>query len=442
MVALDIAAEAEGVSGRDVWCREHLDGIRSRLGGLFTRLQIPETAILGTAEDYYQCFASYGSEDRGSSPPGKHKARKKGTRNSKSVGSTPRSSRPEADPKPPIGVKTLFLQLQSNDPPLRRLQILAFAALWQCKDGRLDRDNPPLTRRDVATVCSRVRDAYIDANRMRVEGKEAWARAESLGADATPFDMLRMCIAALHAPRYHSELEGYDVDALMLLGASARSIQKIRGCRLCFRWAMPGHPRCARHSQSKEAGGSRRGRQTRYEGGRAILALAHVNPPEQPRRMFRSYAELVRALSQVVWPSVELEEVQGGEIALRLRRYPRVAKAIGFRRRTMTGREIIGALRNKIDPLEYRPEAWKERLGAAEIWLRLEQMPTRQRAAWVLSSEAIAVLPYFGKKPRRRDVAAFLGLSQSAFSHLLSRRQDVPTARRLAALLRGDRDGD
>jgi hypothetical protein len=395
---IEVAVIAGGASRTGRWRCSDLDGLRERLGGMYERLQIPDRAITGSAADYDACVEG-------------------------AVGGA-------------IDPWVRSLHRLTNIAALARVSGLGCWAVDQCADPRIAR-RPPPSRQGLATSLRKVRVAYADAARWRVDGPKAWSCADQ--SEGSPFDVLRMCVATLHRNGPERALSSLDIDALLLLGDSLRCIAHIRQCELCFRWAIPGHSTCFRHSLSAEAGGNRLDRQARYEKGKALLKMAGVNPLDEERRMFRTREEMLRTVSQIIWPGSGLTERQGMQIAGRLSGCPHIVSAIEEADGALRGNSLPELLRRVIDPLEYRAGAWRNKLRAAEAWICLEQMPARQVAAWNHSIAAIEMLPRRTADVQCKQVASAVGQSPSAFSHFLTRRQDVAMVRSLACVLRARR---
>ena len=396
---IEVGRIAEGATRAGRWRLSNLDGVRERLGGVYQRLQIQDEAIIGSAADYDDCVE-------------------------RAIGG-------------PLDAWVRASHLLADVAPLARLYGFSCWALERCTDPRLARASH-LGRRELADVLSRVHAAYQEEVRWYVAGPRMWSRPDAAGT--SPFDVLRMCVAVLHARRPERELSSLDLDALLLFGASLTCITRVRQCMFCFRWAMPGHSTCARHSLSEEAGGNRLERQARYAKAKAILKLAGAQPSEKARWMFRTREEAFRTVSQIIWPvSGPRHTRQARMLVGRLPEYPYLARELGVALSELQATDLAELLRHKVDPAEYRLGAWGRKLFAADAWIYLEGMPSRQIAAWDRARKAISSLPAQGEQVRCKRIAAAIGMSASAFSHWIDRRRDVPMVLGLAHVVRGRR---
>lgn len=256
---------------------------------------------------------------------------------------------------------------------------------------------------------------------------------------STPQELLLAAYRALRDRAGEERLGHGDFQALLLLGFSGQALSAMRPCAFCFRWAAPPSKLCAQHGLSKSTAGTRLERQARYQAGRRVALVYRQDLRTAHRELnFLDCKSRAFVVARRLWYSSLPDEKRTISALFRqLEQLPHVREKLGMD--AGAGRplpsELIELLRVELDPLEYRPGAWMDKLSAAERWFAAEKTATPgSRGVGKRTSYRVmtALLSFDRKHPSSQaDLAERAGVSPSALSHWKRNRAEEPITKQL-----------
>jgi len=196
------------------------------------------------------------------------------------------------------------------------------------------------------------------AEALRKRGRSPPAICEVHEPFATPHLLLQLAYHAMAAGQDEHRPLPSDVQALALFGMASHALVRMRRCRLCFRWALPGHQHCGSHTLSVEGGGTPKERQARYQSARRTNPEFERLLKAVPGRFGRITSEVRRlVVARVLWrASVPDEQRIATAVSSLLAAYPRTHEVVGGAQQHRPS-ELFDRLRERLDPLEYSPNA-------------------------------------------------------------------------------------
>lgn len=175
----------------------------------------------------------------------------------------------------------------------------------------------------------------------------------------------------------------HDLLALACVGAAVRALKEMQACGSCFRWAVPGLPYCHLHGLAGVDGsgkgkGKAKERQRQYEAARRVADCGAWPPRGLPRDFARiTTNRLPQLVARILWRTElpdELRTVRALEQKLAL-----LADAVPMSKPSES-KDVFDQLRETLDPFEYRPSMWHDKLIALERWntLAVQRAPGRR----------------------------------------------------------------
>jgi len=279
---------------------------------------------------------------------------------------------------------------------------------------------------------------------LRKRGRSPPAICKIREPSAAPHLLLQAAYHAMAADQDEHRPLPSDVQALALFGMASHALVKMRRCRLCFRWALPGHHYCGSHTLSAEGGGTPKERQARYQSGRRANPEFERLLKEVPGRFGRITSD-IRALvvARLLWrASVPDEQRVVKAVSTLLATYPRTHEVLGGVQKHRPS-ELFERLREQLDPLEYSPGGWHTKLRAAEAWFTAVETSTPGqrgpgRKTRIRVVDAWSLVRNYAES--KSSAAALLGLHPSAVSYWLRYKGDDPAVIRLVEELKASRE--
>lgn len=297
----------------------------------------------------------------------------------------------------------------------------------------------PLKPSDVGAL---LHSLAVALERVEKSSRAANRRPPKIVMDAsprrTPHTLMQATYVVLGSNKLRSQPVQSDIDALILFGLAASALMNMRGCEFCFRLAMPGHQRCSEHSLSKEAGGDRLLRQSRYQAGRRAVSEYQSRLRELPTH-FNFIASLKQRsllIASVLWGgSIPDERRIAASISKLIERYPHVKQVLEREGGTLPT-QLFERLRRVLDPLEFIVGNWRAKLRAAEAWFSAVESSTpgaRRSGAEARYTKSLALDLVKGVPLSKSQLATALGIHPSTLSKWFDRNGDDPVVAEIAS---------
>lgn len=189
----------------------------------------------------------------------------------------------------------------------------------------------------------------------------------------TPFTAIRtayMVLETLESQTGPPEVK--HLTAIALIGIAVRAIALMAPCELCFRWAIPGYRHCHEHTRSNLGFGTASERAVRQrkavrnmtefrtEVGRLALKSTEISAQDLPL-----------ILGRLLWNLPAVDEkglLRAVGKAIKASQY---AKLQSREMRNRRSQETYALLRREIDPYEWLPTRWSDKIEALDVWLRV-----------------------------------------------------------------------
>ena len=299
----------------------------------------------------------------------------------------------------------------------------------------------PLKRSDVVAL---LQSLSVALERVENASRAANRRPPKIVMDVsprrTPHALMQATYVVLDSNKLRSHPVQSDIDALILFGLAASALMNMRGCEFCFRLAMPGHHRCSEHSLSKEAGGERLLRQSRYQAGRRAVTEYQSRLRELPTyfNFIASLKQRSLLIASVLWGgSIPDERRIAASISKLIERYPHVKQVLEREGGTFPT-QLFERLRRVLDPLEFIVGNWRAKLRAAEAWFSAVESSTpgaRRSGAEARNTKSLALDLVRGVPLSKSELAAALGIHPSTLSKWFDRNGDDPVVAEIASRL-------
>lgn len=251
-----------------------------------------------------------------------------------------------------------------------------------------------------------------------------------------PHDLARLGHSLLSANAGKVGILASDVHAVCAIGLAADCLRDMRSCVLCYRWALPGEMLCSHHGLSKSLDGPARARQRIYAEGRRtakhptwrLRTCQRGIRRMDPERVLPSLATCLHG------PLVRQEERLVDEVVSAICRHPHVLEVVGRGRLDLRPRSaLFEELRTLLDPLEFDPRAWPDRIHLAEVWFRARfDLIYHYRGAGTLRHTRLLEAAYLARLGYTKSkISAELNVHLSTVSHWLRRDFGEPLRRAL-----------
>ncbi len=263
----------------------------------------------------------------------------------------------------------------------------------------------------------------------------------------SPFSTLRASYLAVF--RESMVRDVYDPWCLIAFALACRGIKEMHRCELCFRWAVPGIRFCHEHTQSIAGRGDSRARGARYRRAKRMLDGFESATRRMRLPMAVSAARLPRVIGRVLWDIGTVDDEAAldasvarlaacgrlGEAVLRadgddlpwprpavlldLLSAPGLGKGAAKRNRA----QLWGALRELLDPLEWDPTNWPDKIKASDRWFGCvaRRQPGHRGLGKSTSAKLAHAIFLADAGYSRKDVAREIGISVSALSNWSAR---------------------
>lgn len=247
----------------------------------------------------------------------------------------------------------------------------------------------------------------------------------------TPFALLRSAYTVL---RVAFDRTGRPTDvhimALAMIAVAWRGIRRTRPCRVCFRWAVPGHMFCHDHSRSSSGRGTPRERDLRQKqahrlrhSSRAGLAMRSggITLERMPFVVARvlwnlrigAEATMLRAAIKVINESSHLRAIPG---------LPGRAPVPSP---TLVHSATLQSLRDALDPYEFDAPRWEQKLRAAHLWFEAQSRASGHRGGGkAMRARMLKACQLAEGGFNRSEIAQELGAAPSAITNWLNRYAD------------------
>jgi len=237
------------------------------------------------------------------------------------------------------------------------------------------------------------------------------------------------------------DLDGHDLDSLLILGASCAALRTIQECKWCHRWCLPGSPLCSEHALSKHAESNPNERQNRYRKAESThqrlrkwrddkdgdVTSARKVPLLRPAHLAD---DLRLYVARVLWRATSSDEQEIAARLVQVLRQPHIAAVLGFDMDELTTSGVDDFLRRRLEPGQWLPVHWEWKVWKA-VLLTLEDhrkvLAAEEASTQGLEARLDAALQIAANHccHSLTEIARHLNVKQSTVSQWLRRSSSI-----------------
>ncbi len=241
----------------------------------------------------------------------------------------------------------------------------------------------------------------------------------------TPFALLRSAYMALRAA-FNRVGPPTDIHimALAMIAVAWRGIRRTCPCKVCFRWAVPGHMLCHEHSRSSVGRGTPQERDLRRKQAQRLRFDSLLGPARRPRGVPSERMPFV--VGRLLWNLRTGAEATMLRAAVRVINESPYLRAIpGLPRKATVHSDTLLSLRDALDPYEFDAPAWEQKLYAAHLWFEAQSRATGHRGGGkAMRSRMLKACQLAEGGFNRSEIAQELVVAPSAIANWLNRYAD------------------
>ncbi len=241
----------------------------------------------------------------------------------------------------------------------------------------------------------------------------------------TPFALLRSAYTGL---RVAFDRTGRPTDvhimALAMIAVAWRGIRRIRPCRVCFRWAVPGHMFCHDHSRSSTGRGTPRERDRRQKRAHRLRQSSRAGLAKRSGGITLERMPFV--VARVLWNLRTGAEATMLRAAIKVINESSHLRAIpGLPSRALVHSATLQSLRDALDPYEFDAPRWEQKLRAAHLWFEAQSRATGHRGGGkAMRARMLKACQLAEGGFNRGEIAQELEVAPSAITNWLNRYAD------------------